>query len=77
MDKTINFRISEEQKAKLQLNADDLGLNISSLIRSIITDYLEDYDGIELVDDRENSFEANPSDIKINVIDDWHNFTIS
>jgi predicted DNA-binding protein len=77
MDKTINFRISEEQKAKLQLNADDLGLKISSLIRSIITDYLDDYDGIELVDDRENSFEVYPSDIKITRTDDWHNFTIS
>ena len=43
MEKTINFRISEETKLELQVIADEREIKVSHLIRDIITDFIEDY----------------------------------
>jgi predicted DNA-binding protein len=43
MEKTINFRISEELKEELQFLAEDREIKVSSLIREIITDFIENY----------------------------------
>ncbi len=43
MEKTINFRISEELKVELQFIAEEKEIKVSSLVREVITDYLEDY----------------------------------
>ncbi|WP_397446909.1 hypothetical protein [Polaribacter sp. R77954] len=43
MEKTINFRISEETKLELQVIADEREIKVSHLIRAIITDFIEDY----------------------------------
>lgn len=40
---TINFRIDEQSKGELQGIAEQHGLKVSSLVREIITSYLEDY----------------------------------
>jgi hypothetical protein len=40
---TINFRIDEQSKDELQGIAEERGLKVSSLVRDIITDFLEDY----------------------------------
>ncbi|PKG43797.1 hypothetical protein [Psychroflexus sp. MES1-P1E] len=41
---TINFRISENQKEKLQVLAEEKDEKISTVLREIIENYLEDHD---------------------------------
>jgi len=79
MQTTINFRITEEQKEHLQLIAGHYDLKISSLIRSIITDYLEEYDDFEIEDDDGYTIELYPPDIKAKKYtnDDLDNFIIT
>ena len=43
MEKTINFRISEENKQELQFIAEEREIKLSYLIREIITEFIEDY----------------------------------
>lgn len=43
MEKTINFRISEENKQELQFIAEEKEIKVSHLIREIINDFIEDY----------------------------------
>ncbi|WP_405567941.1 hypothetical protein [Polaribacter sp. Asnod6-C07] len=43
MEKTINFRISEETKLELQFIAEKKEIKVSHLIREIITDFIENY----------------------------------
>jgi antitoxin component of RelBE/YafQ-DinJ toxin-antitoxin module len=40
---TINFRIDELSKDELQEIAEERGINVSSLVRDIITNFLETY----------------------------------
>ncbi|APZ47796.1 hypothetical protein BW723_16495 [Polaribacter reichenbachii] len=43
MEKTINFRISEENKLELQFIAEEKEIKVSHLVREIINDFIEDY----------------------------------
>lgn len=43
MEKTINFRISEENKQELQFIAEEREIKVSHLVREIINDFIEDY----------------------------------
>lgn len=43
MEKTINFRISEENKQELQFIAEEKEIKVSHLVREIINDFIEDY----------------------------------
>ena len=43
MEKTINFRISEELKLELQMIALEKETKVSNLIREIISDFVENY----------------------------------
>ncbi|RCS28088.1 hypothetical protein DUT90_01920 [Polaribacter sp. WD7] len=45
MEKTINFRISEENKLELQFIAEEREIKVSHLVREIINDFIEDYYG--------------------------------
>ena len=40
---TINFRISEDLKDELKLIADENDMKISSLVRDIVSEYIDDY----------------------------------
>jgi predicted transcriptional regulator len=43
LEKTINFRIAEELKVELQFIAEEREIKVSSLVREIITDFIENY----------------------------------
>jgi hypothetical protein len=43
MEKTINFRIAEDLKLELQFIAEEKEIKVSSLVREIITDFIENY----------------------------------
>ena len=47
---TINFRIDEAQKERIQILANEKGLKISAISREIITDYLNSLDNHGLYD---------------------------
>lgn len=55
MEKTINFRISEQYKDELQIIASEKQIRISVLIREIIKEYLEAYHSRENLKLLENS----------------------
>ena len=43
MEKTINFRISEENKLELQFIAEEREIRLSHLVREIISEFIENY----------------------------------
>jgi hypothetical protein len=49
MEKTINFRISEELKVELQFIAEEKEIKVSSLVRDLITDFIENYYEEEII----------------------------
>ncbi|MHB0756913.1 hypothetical protein [Polaribacter sp. M15] len=49
MEKTINFRISEETKLELQFIAEEKEIKVSHLIREIISDFIVNYYDVDEV----------------------------
>ena len=71
MEKTINFRISEENKLELQFIAEEKEIKVSHLVREIINDFIEDYyanDSPVYIDNQEpiEVFLEVPSDYNFN-----------